>query len=89
MKVIRMKKLFGAVAPASDGKPSIAESISTLCSPNQLRAIRHLSAMLKIDEYEVSRELFRCRYEELSKSGAADVIRELENRRLEAMREAA
>lgn len=81
---MRMKKLFGSVAPASDGKPSIAESISTLCSANQIHAIRHLSAMLRIDEYEISRELFRCRYEELSKSGAADVIRELENRRLKA-----
>lgn len=79
MKVVQIKKLFGAVAPASDGLPSIAESISTLCSTGQLRAIRHLSALLKIDEYEVSRELFRCRYEELSKSGAADVIRELES----------
>lgn len=82
MKVIQMRKLLGAVLPAADGKPSIAESISTLCSTPQLQAIRHLSAMLKIDEYEVSRELFRCRYEELSRSGAADVIRELENRRL-------
>ena len=89
MKVIRMKKLFGSVAPASDGKPSIAESISTLCSSNQIHSIRHLSAMLRIDEYEVSREIFRCRYEELSKSGAADVIRELENKRLNVMREAA
>lgn len=89
MKVVHIKKLFGAVVPASDGKPSIAEKISSLCSTNQLRAIRHLSALMKIDEYEISRELFRCRYEELSKSGAADVIRELENRRLKAMREAA
>ena len=70
------------VKPASDGLPSIANSLSTLLSAKQYGEIRNLAGKLGIDIDEISRSLFDCDCDYLSQSGAADVIKELENKEL-------
>ena len=62
------------------GSTSIATSVAMLCTDEQICAIRDLSAKLRIDENEVSQSLFDSTYDYLSRRGADDVIRELENR---------
>jgi hypothetical protein len=63
---------------ASDGNRAIAVSLSTLSTSDQFRKMRELSTLLKTDLNQLSLSMFECKYDELSKSGAADVISRLE-----------
>ena len=71
---------------ASDGQVAAASTLSNLCSVKQIRRIEELSEELKMDNSYLSKKMFNVTYRKLSKSGAADVIDELESIRLKRKR---
>ena len=62
---------------ASDGEEAIAQSLAALCSVSQYSTIRALANSINVDFDEICQEMFECQCEELSKSGAEDVIAKL------------
>lgn len=72
-----MKKVPGQPVLASNNRLAVARSLADLSSSQQLHTIESLGRKKKIDPNQVSLKLFGCRYEELSASGAADVIASL------------
>lgn len=72
MKGSRPKKL------ASNGATAVATSLAALLSVEQIEILKDLSRKLAIDLDTKSREMFDVRYEELSRSGADDLIAHLE-----------
>ena len=63
---------------ASNGKPAMARTMATISSSEQSFAIWELSRALKIDPTFECRILFDCNLEQLSTSGADDLIIHLE-----------
>jgi hypothetical protein len=66
---------------ASDGKSAIATSPARICTAQQMRVIYNLSKELRISSNQESRRLFNCRFDQLSTSGAADLIAHLEEKK--------
>lgn len=62
---------------ASDGRDAIVKKFSELVTGGQIRTIRDLSGKVKLNNSEISQKIFGCNCDELSISGADDVIAHL------------
>lgn len=76
-----MENQRGETKLASDGTSAISTSSARSCTAQQMRIIYNLSKELRISSNQESRRLFNCRFDELSKSGAEDLIAHLEEKR--------
>lgn len=76
-----MENQRGEIKLASDGTAAISTSAARSCTAQQMRIIYNLSKELRISSNQESLRLFNCRFDELSKSGAEDLIAHLEEKR--------
>ena len=64
---------------ATDGKKAIADNRKDLCTMDQWYYIQTLASELEVNADQASRSLFETDVENLSKSGADDLMEYLEN----------